>query len=160
MSGDFYEGLARSSERIEDFPHAATHGGHPVGAAVALKMLEIMERRRLVDHVREVGPLLQEKMRRWAKHPLVADVRGVGLAAALEFRQDGGPAASLAPSGAACGTFCGRAFANRLLVRGTGNTVIVAPPLVITAEEIDELFNRFDRAFEETEAALTRRGRD
>lgn len=157
MSGDFYAGLALGSERIEDFPHAGTHAGHPVGAAVALRMLDIMERRRLVDHVRRVGPILQQRLRRYAGHPLVADVRGIGLAAALEFHGDGQAAEALAPSGAACRIFCASALRHGLLVRGTGSTVIVAPPLVITPGEIEELFRRFDAAFAETEQAMARR---
>lgn len=156
VSADLYEDLARASARIDDFPHAATHGGHPVGAAVALKMIEIIERRRLVEHVREVGPLVRARMERWSGHPLVANVRGVGLAAALEFRSDG-PPSTLAPSNPACRKLCERAFAHGLLVRGTGATVIVAPPLVITPAEIDELFRRFDLAFRETEEAMATR---
>ena len=154
MSGEFYEGLERASERIGDFPHAATHGGHPVGAAVALRAIGILERRRIVEHVRELAPVLHGRMRRWSGHPLVADVRGVGLAGAIEFASEGGPSGALAATNPTCRTFCERAFANGLLVRGTGPTVIVAPPLVITAAELDELFRRFDRAFAETEAAL------
>jgi 4-aminobutyrate--pyruvate transaminase len=152
MSGEFYDGLMHASERAGDFPHAGTHAGHPVGCAVALRMLEIIERRRLLDHVRKVGPLLQQRMARYAGHPLVADVRGVGLAAALEFRHDGRGADALAPTSELCRTFCERAAAHGLLVRGTGPTVIVAPPLVISEGEIEELFRRFDRAFAETEA--------
>jgi 4-aminobutyrate--pyruvate transaminase len=152
MSGEFYEGLAAASERVGDFPHAGTHAGHPVGCAVGLRMLEIFERRRLLDHVRSVGPLLQQRMSRYRQHPLVADVRGVGLAAALEFRNDGRPGEPLAPTSDLCRTFCERATAHGLLVRGTGATVIVAPPLIISDGEIEELFRRFDRAFAETEA--------
>lgn len=157
LCGEVYEGLAAASARIDDFPHAATHGGHPVGAAVALRAIEILERRRIVEHVREIAPVLHERMRRYAGHPLVADVRGVGLAAAIEFRSPDGPGGALASTNPVSRTLCERAFANGLLVRGTGATVIVAPPLVITAEELDELFRRFDRAFAETEAALSRR---
>jgi 4-aminobutyrate--pyruvate transaminase len=115
-------------------------------------MLEIFERRRLLDHVRCVGPLLQQRMARYRQHPLVADVRGVGLAAALEFRHEGRTGEPLAPTSDLCRTFCERATAHGLLVRGTGATVIVAPPLVISEDEIEELFRRFDRAFAETEA--------
>jgi 4-aminobutyrate--pyruvate transaminase len=159
VSGEFYDGLSVASARIGDFPHAATHGGHPVGAAVALRAIEILERRRLVEHVREIAPTLHARIRRYAAHPLVADVRGVGLAAAIEFRSQTGSNVSggaLAATSLACATFCKRAFANGLLVRGTGATVVVAPPLVITAGELVELFRRFDRAFSETESELSR----
>ncbi len=81
-------------------------------------------------------------------------MRGLGLSAAVEFRKDGEAAAALAPSSAACAIFCERAIQNGLLVRGTGASVVTAPPLVITEDEVDELLRRFDVTFQETEARM------
>ena len=154
MSGEFYAGLVRGSDKLDGFAHASTHAGHPVGTAIALKVLEIIERRGLVEHARARGEELRAGLARYADHPLVADVRGVGLAAAVEFAQEGEAAASLAPSSSACAIFNERAREHGLLVRGTGASVIVAPPLVISATEIAELLRRFDAAFRDTEARL------
>ena len=77
-------------------------------------------------------------------------MRGVGLAAALEFRDAEARGGAAANASGLCRKFYERAMANGLLVRGTGATVILAPPLVISAAEIDELFRRFERAFVET----------
>ena len=156
MSGDFYDALEQGSDQLGGFAHAATYAGHPVGAAVALKVIEIIERRGILAHVREVGPYLQRKLAAYADHPLIGDVRGVGIAGAIEFHRDGAEAASLAPSSTGCRIFCDRAREHGLLVRGTGSTAIIAPPLIITREQIDELFTRFDRALNDTEAAVGR----
>jgi 4-aminobutyrate--pyruvate transaminase len=154
MSGEFFAELERGSEKLEGFAHAATHAGHPVATAVALKVLEIIERRNLVENARAMGTLLREKLSRYAEHPLVVDVRGVGLAAAVEFHQNDEKAAAMAPSSVACAIFCERARERGLLVRGTGASVIMAPPLVISRAEIEELCDRFDAAFRDTEERL------
>ncbi len=154
MDGDFYRGIERGSDKLDGFAHASTHAGHPVGTALALKVIEIIDRRDLLRHVREVGAMLQGKLGGYADHPLVADVRGVGLSGAVEFVSERSAGASLEPSSVACSIFTERARENGLLVRGTGSTAMIAPPLVITREEIDELFRRFDRALAETEARV------
>lgn len=154
MSGAFFDMLEQGSDELGGFAHAATYAGHPVGAAVALKVIEIIERRGILDHVREVGPYLQKKLATYADHPLIGDVRGVGMAGAVEFHRDSAEAASLAPSSTGCRIFCERAREHGLLVRGTGSTAIVAPPLIITREQVDDLFDRFDRAMRDTEEAL------
>lgn len=158
MSGEFFDALEQGSDELGGFAHAATYAGHPVGAAVALKVIEIIERRGLVDHVRDVGPYLQKKLAGYADHPLIGDVRGVGIAGAIEFHRDNLEAASLAPSSAGCRVFCERAREHGLLVRGTGSTAIIAPPLIITRDQVDELFERFDRALKDTEVALANEG--
>jgi len=154
MSGEFYAELVRGSDKLDGFAHASTHAGHPVGTAIALQVLEIIERRALIENARARGEQLRTGLGRYADHPLVADVRGVGLAAAVEFRQQGESAASLAPSSAACAICSERARERGLLVRGTGASVVMAPPLVISAAEIDELLRRFDAAFRDTEERL------
>jgi 4-aminobutyrate--pyruvate transaminase len=154
MSGDFFAELVRGSDKLDGFAHASTHAGHPVGAAIALKVLEIIEKRALIENARARGEELLRGLQRYADHPLVVDVRGVGLAAAVEFGQEGEKAEALAPSSVACGIFCERARERGLLVRGTGASAIIAPPVVITAEEVAELLRRFDAAFRDTEERM------
>lgn len=154
MSEEFYAELVRGSDKLDGFAHASTHAGHPVGTAVALKVLEIIERRDLVSNARQRGEQLRAGLAQYADHPLVADVRGIGLSAALEFQEDGDGGAALTPSSAACAIFCERAKHHGLLVRGTGASVVMAPPLVISSEEVEELLRRFDLAFRDTEARV------
>jgi 4-aminobutyrate--pyruvate transaminase len=155
LSGEFFGALVRGSEKLDGFAHAATHAGHPVGAAVALKTIEIIEKRHVLEHVRAIAPYFASRLARYAAHPLVGDVRSIGLAGALEFRRDPDvPAKALEPSSIACRIFCERALAHGLMVRGTGASIVIAPPLIITRAEIDELFRRFDLAFADTEARV------
>src|SRR3546814_15567277 len=73
-----YQVLADNSARRGSFGHGYTYSAHPVCAAVALETLKIYEERDIVGHVRAMAPLLQDGLRRFAGHPLVGEVRGIG----------------------------------------------------------------------------------
>src|SRR3984885_13597060 len=83
-----YQGLASNSEKLASFTHGFTYSGHPVCAAVALETLKIYEERDLIGHVRAIAPRFQAGLRRLLDHPLVGDVRGVGLMAGVELVRD------------------------------------------------------------------------
>jgi 4-aminobutyrate--pyruvate transaminase len=155
LSGEFFDALVRGSDKLDGFAHAATHAGHPVGAALALKTIEIIETRGLIAHAREMGAALATHLARYADHPLVTDVRSLGLAGAVEFRRgDDDAGHALAPSSLASKVFCERALEHGLIVRGTGASAVIAPPLVITRAELAELFRRFDLALADTESRV------
>ena len=88
ISGAIYDALVRQSEKIGVFAHGFTYSGHPVAAAVAVETLKIYEERRTVEHVREVVPHFQERLRRLGSHPLVGEARGMGLIGGIELVQD------------------------------------------------------------------------
>ena len=88
ISEPIYRELVNESEKIGVFGHGYTYTGHPVCAAVALEALNIYEERDIVGHVRSVGPVLQNGLRAFSDHPLVGEVRGVGLMAAVELVKD------------------------------------------------------------------------
>ncbi len=73
------------SEKLGVFAHGYTYTGHPAACAVALEVLDIFEERDLLGHVRRVGPMLQDGVRKLAGHPLIGDIRGVGLVAGVEL---------------------------------------------------------------------------
>jgi putrescine aminotransferase len=138
-----------------DINHGYTYSGHPATAAVALKNIEIIEREKLVERVAEdTGPYLQARWRELADHALVGEVRGIGLIAALELIKDkatrqrwvaGGKVGGL------CRDFC---TANGLVMRATGDTMLVSPPLVISKSEIDELIEKARKSLDDTLAAI------
>jgi 4-aminobutyrate---pyruvate transaminase len=150
MSGEFYEGLEKGSDEIGTFAHAGTYAGHPVGAAVALKTIEIIETRNLQENARRMGAYLGEKLGAYEDHPLVGKIRHVGLAGSVEFVLDKATKRRADTPGAIAGYFGDRAMAHGVMVRATGECAVLAPPLIITATEIDELFRRFDLALEDT----------
>jgi 4-aminobutyrate---pyruvate transaminase len=109
-----------------------------------------------MNHVRRVGPMLQDGVRKLAGHPLVGDVRGVGLVAGMELVPDKPGRGTFEPVGAAGALFVARAQANGLIVRNLGDTVALCPPLIISEGEIEEMMRKFGKALDETTAALKR----
>ena len=131
------DAIAAELERGGYLAHGFTYSGHPVATAAGLANLQIIERERLVERVRDdVGPYFQEKLRAFAGHPAVGEVRGDHLIAAIELLPRGGKAALTTPPVlGAKGVALARA--EGLIVRGIRDMIAVAPPLVITREEID-----------------------
>ncbi|MSQ91355.1 MAG: aspartate aminotransferase family protein [Gammaproteobacteria bacterium] len=142
-------------EKGGDFNHGFTWSGHPVACAVAIENLAIMRRERLVERVQEdIGPYLQRRWRELADHPLVGEVRGVGLIGALELVAHKGSKTlfrNRGDTGLICRDHC---FANGLVMRATRDTMIIAPPLVITKEQVDELIEKARRCLDLTAADI------
>lgn len=137
-----------------DFNHGFTYSGHPVAAAVALENIRIMRDEKIIERVKaETAPYLQKRLRELNDHPLVGEVRGVGLLGAIELVQDKATRARYVGKGVGmiCRQFC---FDNGLIMRAVGDTMIIAPPLVITKEEIDELVSKARKCLDLTLSAL------
>jgi len=148
-----YRALAEESGRIGIFGHGFTYSGHPVCAAVALEALKIYEERDMLGHIADVAPGFQAGLRRLAVSPIVGEARGVGLMGALELVAD---KATKAPFPAALkigAHLAARAQEHGLFVRAIGDAVVMAPPLIITVAEIEDLLARLGRALIETEQA-------
>ena len=145
-----YQALVRQSEKIGVFAHGYTYSGHPVAAAVAVETLKIYEERNIIDHVRQVGPRMQAGLRRFADHPLVGEVRGIGLVAAVEMVKDKATHESFDPKSGVGVFLYKRAQAYGLIVRNLLDTIAFTPPLIITEDEIDEMLARFERALDDT----------
>ena len=151
-----YQGLASNSEKLASFTHGFTYSGHPVCAAVALETLKIYQERDIIGHVRTVAPRFQAGLRKLLDHPLVGDVRGVGLMAGLELVRDKATKQSFDAKAGVGAFFEKCAHAQGLLMRGRGEMLVLSPPLIITDAEIDDLLARLGRALDET-AAFVRR---
>ena len=158
ISEPIYQALVKESEKIGIFGHGYTYTGHPVCAAVALETLKIYQERDIVGHVRRVAPRLQDGLRRLADHPLVGEVRGIGLIAAVELVKDKATKESFDPAGAV-GLYLGKqAQKHGLIVRALGDIIAFSPPLIMTGEEIDEMLARFGKALDDTEAWVRKEG--
>jgi adenosylmethionine-8-amino-7-oxononanoate aminotransferase len=150
ITGDMYEAMIEPSAQVGVFGHGYTYSGHPVACAVASKVIDIYRRDRLFEHAAGVGAYLQEKLQGFADHPLVGEVRGVGLIAALELVAN--KDSRQAFEGNAVGGFCQKACQdNGLLVRAmAGNAVALCPPLIISRAQVDELVDKLGRALDAT----------
>ncbi len=146
-----YEALLIESRKIGTFGHGFTYSGHPVAAAVALKTLEIYARDRVIEQAAAKAPQFQARLRRLGEHPLVGEARGIGLIGGVELVADKRTKRPFEPTyavGARCVRF---AEENGLIVRSiAGDVVSICPPLIITRQEIDELFDRLTLALDQT----------
>jgi 4-aminobutyrate---pyruvate transaminase len=154
VNEELYQAFVAQSEKIGTFAHGYTYSGHPVCCAVAVETLKIYEERNILAHVRRVAPRFQEGLHRFAGHPLVGEVRGVGLLAGVELVKDKATKAPFELKMGVGPTMAARAQENGLICRAMMDTVALCPPLVITEKEIDEMLRRFGKALDETAAAF------
>ena len=158
ISEKIYQALVAESEKIGTFGHGFTYSGHPVPSAVALETLKIYEERDIVGHVRRVMGRMQDGLRRFADHPLVGEVRGVGLIGAVELVADKRTRQPFDPK-LGVGPYCAkRAQEHGVILRALVDSVAFCPPLIISEDEIDTMLARFGRALEDTGAMLRDRG--
>ena len=139
-----------------DFNHGYTYSGHPVAAAVALKNLEIMQDEKIVAHVRDVAsPYLWTLWKGLEDHPLVGEAKLVGLMGSIALTPNKATRARFASETGTVGYRCReRCFANNLIMRHVGDRMIIAPPLVITPDEIEILIARARKSLDECYAGL------
>ncbi len=150
-----HETIAENSGRIGTFGHGFTYSGHPVAAAVALETLAIYAERDTLGHVRKVMGRMQQGLRRFADHPLVGEVRGVGLIGAVELTADKAARRPFEPQRGAGAMVQVAAFERGLVVRAiAGDIIAFSPPLIISETEIDEMLGRFGSALDATAAKL------
>ncbi|MDB6001382.1 MAG: putative aminotransferase, partial [Rhizobacter sp.] len=134
-----------------DFNHGYTYSGHPVACAVALANLRLIQRERLVEKVRdETGPYLAAQYETLAGHPLVGETQTCGLMAAIQLVKNPQTGERFAAD-QGVGMLCrGHCFANGIIMRAVGNRMIIAPPLVITTTQIDEMMGLVRRCLDLT----------
>ena len=150
VSGRVYEGVVEGSKRNGAFAHGVTYAGHPVAAAVAVEALKLYAERDIVGHVRAVSPRFLRRLLALDAHPLVAGARGVGLIGAIELVRD---KATRTPFDAASGVAARLADAvleEGLITGARRATRAVSPPLIITDAQVDEMFDKFERALDTT----------
>jgi putrescine---pyruvate transaminase len=136
-----------------EFFHGFTYSGHPAACAVAVANLTIFRRERVVERVREdLAPYLATRWRELAAHPLVGEARSVGLLAAIELVPDARARRFFEPRGEVGLHMRDVCTRNGLVMRATRDTLFVAPPLVISRSEIDELLSKVVRSLDETAA--------
>ncbi len=136
----------------EELVHGFTYSGHPVASAVALKNLEVIARDGLVPRVRDaIGPYLQRRLREtFADHPIVGEVRGIGLLAAIELVRDKAERRFF-PDPGTIGTLCRNyCFNDGLVSRAVRDTMVLAPPLVVSEGEVEEIVAKLKSAIDRT----------
>lgn len=150
VSGDIYQALVEPSTEVGVFGHGYTYSGHPVACAVASKVIDIYTRDNLFEHAASVGAYLQQRLREFEDHPLVGEVRGIGLIAAVELVANKQTGEAFKDN--AVGGFCQAACESHgMIVRAMGgNSVALCPPLIISREQVDELVEKLGLALSDT----------
>ena len=142
-------------EKGGELAHGYTYSGHPVCAAVALENIRILEDEKIIENIRDnTGPYLAKRWAELGEHPLVGEARVVGMVGALELVPRK-PSRDYFPDRGAVGQTC-RDFAlrNGLILRATNDAMLLSPPLIITRDQIDEMFDKAWKSLDQTAAAL------
>ena len=142
-------------EKGGELAHGYTYSGHPVCTAVALENIRILEEEKIIENIRDnTGPYLAKRWAELGEHPLVGEARVVGMVGALELVPNK-PSRAYFPDRGAVGQMC-RDFAlrNGLILRATNDAMLLSPPLIITRDQIDEMFDKTWKSLDQTAAAL------
>lgn len=153
-----FQGLAEGSHTIGTWGHGFTYSGHPVSAAVAVETLRIYDELDIMAHARRAGDHMQEQLRRrFAGHPLVGEVRGVGLVGAIELVEDKAARRNFDAARKVGPRLTKLGEEHGVILRGlAGDVIAFSPPLIITEAEIDEMLDRVGRALDALTVQLRR----
>ena len=140
----------------DEFNHGYTYSGHPVAAAVALENLRILEEEKIVETVRnDIGPYLATKWRELEDHPLIGEAKIVGMMASMALSPKKEARARFAADPGTAGFICREiSFRNGLIMRHVYDRMIIAPPLVISKDEVDTLMGLIFKTLDQTLAQL------
>jgi 4-aminobutyrate--pyruvate transaminase len=154
-----WKGMVTESEKIGTFGHGYTYSAHPVAAAVAIETLKIYEERDIIGHVRSVAPRFQAGFQKLASHPLVGEAQSVGLIGAVQLMHSKQPKQAFDAKQMVGAFMAKRAQEHGLICRALmGDRVALCPPLIVTGDQIDEIFRRFTRALDDTAAMAREKG--
>jgi 4-aminobutyrate--pyruvate transaminase len=144
----FYQPIADESDRIGVFGHGFTASGHPVATAVGLENLKIIQERDLVSNVARLEEQFLSRLAGLESHALAHSSRGVGLLGALEIK----PWADAKPGDAAMAV-AAALEQEGVIARNVAEALCFCPPMIITAEQIDEIFDAVGRALDKVAAS-------
>ncbi len=149
LSESMVQKLNQAAEEYEELPHGFTTAGHPVGCSIALKAIDIILNQGIFDNILSVSPYFQEQLLDFESHPNIGEVRGVGLMGALELVGDKEKKTPFPPEQMVAEKIAIVALENGLICRPIGQAIIVAPPFVISRDQIDELFSKLKKTIEQ-----------
>lgn len=150
IPGFMYEAMIEQAANVGVFGHGYTYSGHPVGCAAALKTIEIYQRDNIFTQAARTGAYMQQRLHELDDHPLVGEVRGKGLIAAVELVAN--KLTGQAFTDGKIGAFAQQACQNNgLIVRATaGSSMAMCPPLIINETQIDEMVEKLTAGLDET----------
>ena len=151
---EIFEPIKKASNEVGVFGHGYTYSGHPVACAVALRTLEIYEELNLFSHVVKITPMFQERVNKLGTFEFVGEARGIGLIAALEIVKNKDTKENFDPYGKVGKQIAEICQKNGLIVRAIGDVIAICPPLIITEEQVNEMFDILEASLAEFEKSL------
>ena len=149
---DVYQAYVDHSEKIGTFGHGFTYGGHPLGCALGVKAIEIYQKRDIIGHVRRLAPTFEARIRKLEDHPLIGEGRACGLMGGVELVADKKSKRSFDPASGVGPQAAKFAESRGAILRAIGDTIAICPPMIISETELNELFDRLEKALDDTEA--------
>lgn len=146
FTNEIYNVIADNTNKIGTFAHGFTTAGHPLAMAVAMENIDILEERNLMGRVKELSPQFLKRLHAFKDHPLIGETRGVGLIGALELVSDKKTKAGFEKPGATGMKLAELGHEEGVIFRAIGDTIAFCPPLIVTEQQIDEIFDRFGQA--------------
>lgn len=148
VQNNVYESMMQGPIGTIELMHGYTYSGHPAACAALMATLRIYEREGLFARAHSLETYWEEAVHMLRQAPNVADVRNIGLVGGIELTPvDGRP-------GARGNDVYRRAFEGGLLVRVTGDTIALSPPLIISEPQIDEIVEKLGQAIAESSKEL------
>ena len=136
-----------------EFAHGLTYSGHPASCAAGLATMDVLQNTPILESsANDLAPYFSQSLESLVDHPVVGQVRAKGLVAAVELVKDKGSRERLAPESGGAVYTRDRAIENGLMVRQTGDAMIMSPPFVTSTEEIDALVSKLTSALDKTAA--------
>ncbi|KJC51179.1 omega amino acid--pyruvate aminotransferase [Bradyrhizobium sp. LTSP885] len=144
-SGKVYQALMNGPENTVELFHGYTYSAHPLACAAGLAALDVYQDLGLFDRARQIASVWETAAHALRDAPYVTDIRNIGLLAAIDLKpRDGAPAAR----GPECATRC---YDDGILIRAAGDTLMISPPLIITEQQIEDIFSTIRRALDAIE---------
>jgi 4-aminobutyrate--pyruvate transaminase len=155
---DLYQAMLEQSRKLGTFGHGYTYTAHPVGCAIALKVIEIYERDKVMENAARVSNVFQSRLKAMADHPLVGEARGEGLIGAIELVADKKTKRSF-DFKKGIGAATARMIEDLgLIVRNVQDTIAFCPPLIITTDEVHAMFDIVEKGLDQMEAHVRKEG--
>ncbi len=150
LKDEIYAAMLEHIPQGMPFMHGFTYSGHPVACAASLCNIDILEREDLIGNAMRTGAYLQERLREFAHLPIIGEIRGKGLIAAIELVSDKTNRSPFTPPGSGGATVARRAYEMGMICRAAGDIMALSPPLIITKQQVDDMVGILRQAIEET----------
>ena len=149
LSEHVYSPLAEQAEQLGIFGHGYTYSAHPVCAAVALRTQQLIAERDIIGHVRRIAPIFNARIKRFDRFDFIGNVRAIGLIGAIEFCADISGKEKFDPCHKIAATAIAKIQDHGVILRALpGDIIGFCPPLIISEEELHDLFDRVETAME------------